>query len=398
MKTNDPVCPVCTSADARPFLLRPSVVVHQNLLVDQPERARELKRGDLRLYCCPACGFVFNAAFDPSRIDYGGSYDNCQTFSPLFAAYTEQLAGELLRDKGVRNCRIIEIGCGEGAFLRRLVEGEGANNRGWGFDPSYAGSDVAAGGRLRFARRYYDEQCTDIAADVVVCRHVIEHVHDPVGLLRTVYRALAGSPCPRLFFETPCVDWILANQVIWDFFYEHCSYFTAGSLRTAFERAGFSVVEVRHVFGGQYLWLEAVKGDGLNTATRRPGETARHAAAFGEIERGRVTAWTERVEGLVKRGKVAIWGAGAKGVTFANLVDPGQRLLDCVVDVNPRKSGRYLPGTGHPIVGPSMLDRRDVSTALVLNPNYRAEIAALMAKQKSDACVLDLMQMQGGLS
>jgi SAM-dependent methyltransferase len=398
MSTNEFICPVCTSSDTQRFLLRPSVVVHQNLLVDQPDRARELKRGDLRLHCCRSCGFVFNTAFDLRRIDYGGSYDNCQTFSPLFAEYTEQLVNELIQEKGVRGCRIVEIGCGEGAFLRRLVEAADANNTGWGFDPSYVGPEVRCDGRLRFARRYYDEECADIPADVVVCRHVIEHVPDPVGLLRTVNRALAGSPCPRLFFETPCVDWILTHQVIWDFFYEHCSYFTANSLRTAFERAGFSVVEVRHVFGGQYLCLEAVKAPGEAATTCQPGETAQRATRFAEVERRRIAAWTHRVERLAGRGKVAIWGAGAKGVTFANLVDPQQHLIDCVVDVNPRKSGRFLPGTGHPIVSPPMVNSRDVSTALVLNPNYLGEIVALMTRQKPGARVLDLMEMQEALS
>ena len=45
--------------------------------------------------------------------------------------------------------------------------------------------------------------------------------------------------------------------MIWDFFYEHCSYFNAQSLQTAFEVAGFHVKRVAHVFGEQYVWLEA---------------------------------------------------------------------------------------------------------------------------------------------
>jgi SAM-dependent methyltransferase len=365
--------------------------------MERPELARALKRGDLRLHCCASCGFVFNAAFDLRLIDYGARYDNCQTCSPHFAQYTEQLIQHLLHEKGVRDCRIIEIGCGEGTFLRRLVEAEGANNRGWGFDPSYRGLDCSADGRLRFVRRYYDEQCSDIAADVVVCRHVIEHVPDPVGLLRTLRRALTGSPAPRLFFETPCVDWILTREVIWDFFYEHCSYFTAHSLRTAFERAGFSVVEIRHVFSGQYLWLEAVKAPAPNLGALQPDGMAQRAAAFGAVERQRVAAWIRRVEDLARQGEVAIWGAGAKGVTFINLVDPQQRLIDCVVDLNPRKAGGYLPGTGHPIVGPAMLGPRGVSMALVLNPNYRAEIADLMTRQNTAVHVIDLMEVQEGL-
>ncbi len=79
-------------------------------------------------------------------------------------------------------------------------------------------------------------------------------------------------------------------------------------------------------------------------------------------------------------------------------MDPQQRLIDCIVDINPRKSGGFLPGTGHPIVDPPMLAQRDVTTALLLNPNYRAEIAELMTRRKTGVGIIDLMEIQGGLS
>jgi hypothetical protein len=81
-----------------------------------------------------------------------------------------------------------------------------------------------------------------------------------------------------------------------------------------------------------------------------------------------------------RAGRVAIWGAGAKGVTFAGLVDPEAELIDCVVDLNPRKQGCFIPGTGHPIVGPDELASRGVSTAVLMNPNYRRENEAILSR------------------
>ncbi|MHC5009848.1 MAG: class I SAM-dependent methyltransferase, partial [Planctomycetota bacterium] len=71
--------------------------------------------------------------------------------------------------------------------------------------------------------------------------------------------------------------------------------------------------------------------------------------------------------------------------------DPEGREIDCVVDVNPGKQGRYLPGTGHPIVGPQALASRRPAFALVLNPVYRAEIEASVAHHAPQARVVDLM-------
>lgn len=372
-------CPVCESLRLTPFLQRSQVPVHQNLVVASQEAARSVTRGELDLMVCEDCGFVFNRAFDLSRLAYGENYDNTQSCSAYFDTYLDGLVKDLVERQGVRNSTIVEVGCGKGQFLRKLVSYPGANNKGFGFDPSYVGEDIELDGRLAFRRCYYDDTCTDVAADVVVCRHVIEHVPEPMALLRSVRAALGHSPKARVFFETPCVEWILHNRVVWDFFYEHCSLFTAASLSLAFQRAGFAVERVEHIFGGQYLWLEArVSNASLSTIQSLP-ETAKLAQAYGAEEETLRQKWLARLIELKASGKVALWGAGAKGATFANLVDPDCTLIDCVVDLNPNKQGRYIPGTGHPIVAPADLPRRGVSSAVLMNPNYREENLRLLA-------------------
>ena len=328
---------------------------------------------------CADCGFVFNASFDAALLEYGDRYDNTQEHSPAFSAHLDSLVSRLVNERGLRGRRIVEVGCGKGGFLRRLVEADGKNS-GVGFDPSYTGPGTDLGGRLRYEQRFYGPDCTDVPADAVVCRHVIEHVSDPVGLLKEVRAALDHSPQAAVFFETPCVDWILKNGVVWDFFYEHCSLFTIGSLTTAFEAAGFSVDSARHVFDGQYLWLEAHSSVAKASPGRAAGRTLTLARTFVREERLLVARWKEQLDALRGFGKVAVWGAGAKGSTFADLLDPERNIVDCVVDVNPRKQGCYLAGTGHPIVAPGDLAARGVAGAILMNPNYRTEIEGLLSR------------------
>ena len=73
-------------------------------------------------------------------------------------------------------------------------------------------------------------------------------------------------------------------------------------------------------------------------------------------------------------GSVAVWGAGSKGVTFANLV--GGDSIGCAVDVNPRKHGRFVPGTGHRVISPAELAERQPAAIVVMNPLYTSEITA----------------------
>jgi SAM-dependent methyltransferase len=382
-------CPVCESSRFTPFLRRGQVPVHQNLIATSQDAARSVARGELYLVACEDCGFVFNRSFDLSRLTYGEDYDNTQSCSAYFDAYLDGLVKDLIECQGVRNSTIVEVGCGKGHFLRKLVSFPGANNKGFGFDPSYVGADIDLDGRLAFRCCYYDDTCTDVAADVVVCRHVIEHVPEPMALLRSVRSALAYSSKARVFFETPCVEWILRNRVVWDFFYEHCSLFAAASLSLAFERAGFAVERVEHIFGGQYLWLEARVTDEHLPTERCSPRTAALARAYGTDEAVLRRKWLSRLLKLKAEGSVALWGAGGKGATFANLVDPECALIDCVVDLNPNKQGRYIPGTGHPIVAPADLPRRAVKSAVLMNPNYREENLRLLAEAGIELDLID---------
>lgn len=373
-------CPICASRQTSPFLNRPQVPVHQNLVVPTADAARSVARGHLSLSVCENCGFVFNRSFDPASLSYSAQYDNTQSCSPYFDAYLDALVADLVEQQGVHNCTVVEVGCGKGHFLEKLVRYPGSGNQGFGFDPSYAGLDTVPDGRLQFRRSYYDQSCTDVKADVVVCRHVIEHVPAPLDLLHTVHMALKNSPNARVFFETPCVEWILHNRVIWDFFYEHCSLFSSSSLPLAFKLTGFAVQAVRHIFGGQYLWLEAVRSSAPIAAGIFHHETARLAQAYAADEHLLCMEWLVRLSDLQQHGKMALWGAGAKGATFANLIDPACRLIDCIVDLNPNKQGGFVPGTGHPIIAPKELVKRNVRCAILMNPNYRSENMQLLAE------------------
>ncbi len=342
------------------------------------EAARGITRGTLDLAVCSECGFAFNRAFDDTLLAYGDDYDNTQGHSPSFASYTD---GLVERIGALGDARIVEVGCGKGQFIEKLVAAS-PDAVGWGFDPSYVGPEQVLDGRLTFRREFYGPGCEAILADVVVCRHVIEHVANPIALLESVRAALARSPEARVFFETPDLDWILDGVVVWDLFYEHCSLFTPASLRTAFERAGFEITQITNTFGGQYMWAEArVRSTAI---TKQPGNTPELARQFAREE----TRLVEQLQGSLGP-KTAIWGAGAKGVTFANLADPTGELIDCLVDLNPHKQGHFIPGTGHAIVAPAALKERGVSRAILMNPNYRAENERLLGELGFDLALDD---------
>lgn len=73
---------------------------------------------------------------------------------------------------------------------------------------------------------------------------------------------------------------------------------------------------------------------------------------------------------FLERNKM--WGAGAKGVVYANMIDPDSEFISDIVDINPDKQGGFIPGSGHMIISPDQLPQSGL--LIVMNENYIDEI------------------------
>ena len=140
--------------------------------------------------------------------------------------------------------------------------------------------------------------------------------------------------------------------------------------------------------GDQFRWADAVRADDPRAAglpAADPGDGARveaivaAARRFGEQARLLLEAAAELVAEAAARGPVVLWGAGSKGVTFLTTVEGTDRIR-AAVDINPRKRGRHVPVSGHPVVAPADLVADPPATAIVLNPVYVDEIGAQLAE------------------
>jgi hypothetical protein len=250
-----PACPVCGNAATVEMIRIAGMPLHCNLLWDSREGALNCPKGDIHLTACPGCDHVFNPAFDPARMEYTGRYENSLFFSPQFQSYAGSLAEGLVRRHDLHGKDIIEIGSGKGDFLKLLCRL--GDNRGVGFDPSYDPAldpDPPAG--IRFVRDFYGERYSDYAADLICCRHVLEHIAEPARFLSLLRNAI-GARASKVFFEVPNGLYSFLDLGIWDLIYEHVSYFTESSLTTVFRNAGFQVLNTGVEYDNQFLWIEA---------------------------------------------------------------------------------------------------------------------------------------------
>lgn len=380
-------CLVCGSPSIEPLMSIPDVPTLCNRLCSSEAEAANAPRGNISLVYCLDCGHVVNSAFDQARVNYDGRFENTLTFSPRYRQYADATADRLINRYRLKDRRIVEIGCGSGDFLRLLCA---PGNHGEGYDPSQPTSRSAAGcGSVEIIGRNFEVDDAR-GADFVCCRHVLEHLREPMRLLRQLRESMAIKAGAVAFFEVPNGLFTLDRLGIWDLIHEHVSYFMPSSLVRAFHGAGFTVCGTEPAFDDQYLSVEARVGNEPSPSglPARPADAlySSFSARFAE----RVAQWHRRIDELRSdHRRVVVWGAGAKGVTFLNLL----RLragsgVDWVVDINPRKQGNFVPLMGQRIVGPDFLLQNPPHLVIVVNPEYELEVRSMIYDRGIDCQVV----------
>ncbi|MCH7225719.1 class I SAM-dependent methyltransferase [Haloferula sp. A504] len=328
--------------------------VFQNVVYPTAEEARDCPRGDMRLVQDLKTGLIFNADFDPSRVDYDADYQNEQAVSGSFRAHLDRVT-EIIRGH-FESMDLIEVGCGKGWFLRHLRESGFTVT---GLDPTYEGDDPGI-------RKEYFGPATGLRGDALILRHVLEHIPDPVAFLEHLCESNGGKGL--IYIEVPCFDWIMEHRSWFDVFYEHVNYFRLSDFHRIFGR----VLESGRVFGEQYLYVVADLSSVMTPAMVDMVDFPEDFAAGIESSVSRL-----------REGRSAIWGGSSKGVIFSLMAERAGVAVDQVFDINPVKQGRYLPATGIEVKNPERVFEllEPGSNLCVMNSNYLEEIRAMTRNQ-----------------
>ncbi len=375
-------CPNCFQNPLALLYSVAPVPVHSVMLVPTREEALSFPSGRIDLGLCRGCGFMSNWSFDESKMHYGPRCEETQGFSPTFQKFHRRLALDLIERCGVRNKRVIEIGCGKGEFLGLLCALGG--NTGSGFDPAFVPGrePEEARGRVEFVQDFYSEKYVDVRADFLACKMTLEHIPDTLAFLRTVRRAVANNPEATIFFQLPNQTRVLQDTAFWDIYHEHCSYFTPRALRNVFRLAGFTVEDEWSVYDDQYIMLTARPGTPAEAPEPPTAQEIDLALGFAEETRRRVAYWKETLAEHARRGeRVVIWGSGSKGVAFFSSLGAEAKTVEHAVDINPFREGFFMPGSGTRIVAPSFLREQPPALVIPMNSIYAPEIEAELARQ-----------------
>ena len=376
-------CPACGASRVDEVLHWPDIPANSALFLETPEEARACPRGSFRLAVCLVCGFLFNADFDPRLPEYSERNLESQLWSSEFRHFADDLARGWIERYDLRGAHVLEIGSGLTAgFLRGFCDLSGGTAV--GFDPvsRFEGTET-----IRLVKDLFDDRWLDEHADAVICRHTLEHIPGVAGFLGTVRRWGDRHRDSVFLFELPDTERILKENAFWDLYYEHCSYFTAGTLTATFERHGFDVLRCEHAFGGQYLVLEARLASAQAAPLDVDADTVVGLAySFARDLETTSAAYRRRFEELAAEGPVLLWQAGAKATSLISVLGIGD-LVSALVDLNPAKRGRFTVGSGHPVVAPEDVRELSPRHIVLMNPLYLREVQAILDQSAIDACL-----------
>jgi SAM-dependent methyltransferase len=350
-------------------------------MIDLPrtvEDARNVPRYPLNFRLCALCSHVFNVEFDYTKIPYASNTNLMYNRGATWQRHMERMVDVLVERFGAKGKTVVDIGCGDGLFLGLLLK-RGLGCRCIGFEPGIEAINAQRLG-LTVYRDYFEPQrdLKRIRPDILVCRHVIEHLEAPRKFLSGIlYWSNQLGLAPVFMAEVPRIDKALSQGRRTDFLYEHVSHFTERSFRTLWEGCGYEVLELLSCYE-----------DEVSVAVCRPKELVLlHAIeSLADGFRRRIDIQNSQVRSqldeLLARGRsVAFWGAASKGAAFLNAFEATADRFPVVVDSDQNKVGGFVPGTSQEIRSPDYLRDHPVDV-IVITTRWRArDIAEEIARR-----------------
>jgi C-methyltransferase C-terminal domain/Methyltransferase domain/Putative zinc binding domain len=341
----------------------------------------------LMIVMCETCSLVqLGVALAADEI-FTDHYPYFSSVSSGLVAHAKAHADTLLADRKLGpNSLVVEVASNDGYLLKNFVA---AGVPVLGIDPSPGPAAAAEAVGVPTLIEFFGEDLAKKiraergAADVITANNVLAHVPHLNDVVAGFAALLADDGVVTI--ENPYVRIMIDNLVFDTIYHEHYCYFSCTAINHLARRNGLFLNDVEFlpdIHGGSLRWSLQK----FEQPTDRCLEYLRDEAELGINDPSYYEKFTARVEQagadlrallmqLAAEGKrVVAYGAAAKGATLLNSQKIGRDLVEYVVDLNPHKQGRAIPGCRIPIYAPDRLATDSPDYLLLLAWNYKAEI------------------------
>jgi SAM-dependent methyltransferase len=378
-------CRSCGGTDLHVVLDLGSHPIANALLTEEELGLPEAKL-PLAVAFCAGCALLQVTQTVPPDVLYRQNYPYFSSSSPALLKHSADHVASLLGKYRLgADSLVVEIASNDGYLLRNFIE------RGiacLGIDPAQGPAAAANAAGVPTINDFFDARLAEQLAeqgklaDLVVANNVLAHVDEINDFVAGVARIL--KPAGVAVFEFAYAVEMIERCEFDTIYHEHLFYHTLHGLTPLFQRHGLYLNDAE---------LLAIHGGSLRlTVSRRPERSRRlgalfaHETALGVDDVAFYRDFADRVRALrdtlnalllaekAAGSRIACYGAAAKGATLVNYLDLGEGFFEFVVDANPHKQGKYLPGQRIPIHHPDHLRTAQPECTLLLVWNFAGEI------------------------
>lgn len=344
----------------------------------------------LRVMFCEGCGLVqIEEEIDAEAI-FHEDYPYFSSISDSWVAHARDYADAMIARFGLStDTKVVEVASNDGYLLQHFVA-HGVPSL--GIEPARGCAEAAQAKGVATVVEFFNRETAQRltaegnSADLTAANNVLAHVPDIDDFLAGFSAIL--KPEGVATFEFPHLLRMIAETQFDTIYHEHYSYLSLGFVERALREHGLRVFDVENLptHGGSLRVYACRAGaDHRETAAVKKTRVAELAVGLGGFEgysgfATRAAAMRDALrrffdEAKTKKLRVAGYGAAAKGNTFLNFCRADASDLIFVVDKNPEKQNRLLPGSHIPVRDPAALTRERPDLILILPWNLADEIA-----------------------
>jgi hypothetical protein len=349
----------------------------------------------LRLLVCQSCWLVQTEDYAGRDTFFSDDYAYFSSFSSSWLQHSEAYVATMQERLGLNAASmVVEVAANDG-YLLQYVQRRGIPC--YGIEPTASTAAAARTKGLEMVEAFFGRELAaqlvaqGRQADLTAANNVLAHVPDINDFVGGFALLLKNHGVAT--FEFPHLLRMVQNNQFDTAYHEHYSYLSLGAVRRIFEANGLAVFDVQQLptHGGSLRVFAQRQDSGRRAAEPAVARLLQEEADAGMGSAAFYTGFQTKalqvkndllaflLEARRQGKKVGAYGAAAKGNTLLNFAGVRPDLLPYVVDLNPAKQGKYMPGSRIPIVAPQhlMADRPD--WVLILPWNLRDEVRQQLA-------------------
>ena len=393
MAADDYACRSCKKHDLKIFLdlgnKPPSDRILTEQMLKQPEPFYPLE-----VAFCPHCSLVQILETVPPEDLFTDGYEYYSSFIPSLLKHSRENVLDLVKSRnlGADNL-IIELASNDGYLLKNYAE---LGIPVLGIDPAPGQAKAADEIGVPTLNTFFTEQLASELrddgkqADVVHANNVLAHVADTSGFVEGIKIILKETGMAVV--EVPYVKDLVDKCEFDTIYHEHLCYFSVSALDHLFRRHGLFLNHLKKIpiHGGSLrLYIEKKESvsetvkDFFKQEASQKIDRIDYYQDFAHSVQLLKKKLIELLISLKSQNKsIAAYGAAAKGSTMINYVGIGREIIDFVVDRNPHKHGKYMPGQHLPIFPVEKLLKDMPDFLLILAWNFADEIMLQQTEYK----------------